>query len=191
MVILMLTIKKIVSETLMIKNSIFTSYIYPINDEKEAKNIIDQFKHKTKNIDHICYGYITKGVIRKDDNHEPTNTAGLPIINILIKNNLTNILAIVTRHYGGIKLGCGPLTRAYSKVVSLALKQATMTPVINSTTIELTFTKENTKIIDHILETSTITHKYYDDLVHYTVIIIDDEIITLLNEIEGCTIDAL
>ena len=108
------------------KKSKFIANIFYITSEEEAEEKIRQIKRKHNTARHHCYAYriIRKNEIinKSSDDGEPSGTAGLPILNVLENNNLSNILCIVIRYFGGIKLGTGGLARAYTKSVTEALK---------------------------------------------------------------------
>ena len=92
---------------------------------------------------HNCYSYILTDkdnnfLIKASDDGEPSQTAGVVILDVLKKNDLTNILAVVTRYFGGIKLGAGGLVRAYSSSTSEAVKIANIIPIIKMIDIEVT-----------------------------------------------------
>ena len=104
-----------------INKSRFICYLAPVKSVDEANEYLQNIRKKHYDATHNCYAYIIgeKGEISKNsDDGEPSQTAGPPIYNVLQKNNLTNIIAIVTRYYGGIKLGAGGLIRAYGSSVS-------------------------------------------------------------------------
>jgi len=108
-----------------INRSHFICYIYPIDSIKTANEIIKKIRKKHYDATHNCYAYIIglNGEISKNnDDGEPAGTAGAVIHDVLKKNKLTNVLAIVTRYFGGIKLGTGGLIRAYGSSVAKALK---------------------------------------------------------------------
>jgi len=110
--------------TEIIKKSKFIGYIYDVEDEKQIKKIIENLKKENKKATHITYAYIIDNKEKYFDDAEPKGTAGLPILTNLKRNNLNNILLIVVRYYGGIKLGAGGLIRAYSKTASNTIKKA-------------------------------------------------------------------
>ena len=119
-------VKKRASGNLFIKKSNFISHIFPIKNDKEAKIVIRKVRLKNKKANHCAFAY-TSG--RKHENQgisddkEPSGTAGKPILDSIYKNHLINVLIIVVRYFGGIKLGSGGLIRAYSKSASLAIKK--------------------------------------------------------------------
>ena len=107
---------------LEIKKSKFICLIYKIDNKDLVNNIINDLKKEYKHATHYCYAYIIENNQKYYDDKEPKGSAGIPILNVLKKKNLTNTLAVVIRYYGGIKLGIGPLIRAYTKVVSEGTK---------------------------------------------------------------------
>ncbi len=107
-----------------VKKSKFISYIFNVNSVDEIKRIIEQIKVENKKATHVCYAYSISGkefLEKAFDDSEPSGTAGKPILNVIQKQNLSNILIVVVRYFGGIKLGAGGLVRAYSKAASLAV----------------------------------------------------------------------
>lgn len=120
-------IKDIIDNTIIIDKSKFITTLYPVETVEEINFILANVRKKYYDATHNCYAYIIdNGNIQKcSDDGEPSKTAGFPMLDALKKNNLTNILAITTRYFGGIKLGAGGLIRAYSSSVSEALKNVT------------------------------------------------------------------
>ncbi len=108
--------------TIEIKKSKFIGLCYEISSEAEAKKIIEDLKKEHKKARHIPYAYKVNNTAKKTDDKEPSNTAGLPIYNILERKNLNNHLVAVVRYFGGIKLGAGGLLRAYNEAASAATK---------------------------------------------------------------------
>lgn len=108
--------------TIEIKKSKFIGLCYEIDNQDQAKNIIENLKKEHKKARHIPYAYKVNNTAKKTDDKEPTNTAGLPIYNILERKGLNNHLIAVIRYFGGIKLGAGGLLRAYSEAANEATK---------------------------------------------------------------------
>ena len=106
-----------------IKKSKFIAYYYEIDNIEEVVPILNKLKVEHKKCNHIPYAYRIDNICKKSDDKEPTNTAGSPIYNIIERNNLNNVLIVVVRYYGGIKLGTGGLTRAYSNIAKEAIKK--------------------------------------------------------------------
>ena len=115
------------SNTTIIERSKFICYIKGIEDETQAKEFISQIKKLNSLANHNCYAYIAddKGLIMKfSDDGEPQGTAGLPMLEVLKNKCFYKTVAVVTRYFGGIKLGTGGLTRAYGGAVSSCLNDA-------------------------------------------------------------------
>jgi len=109
------------------KNSKFFGYAFPITSEDEAKVHIEDLKKKHHQARHWCYAWkIGKEnhQFRANDDGEPSNTAGMPIYGQIQSFDVTNILIVVVRHYGGIKLGVGGLINAYKTTAQMALENS-------------------------------------------------------------------
>lgn len=98
-----------------IKKSKFIGLYYEVLSKEEVDEIIDTLKIEHKKARHMPYAYKIGPFAKKTDDKEPSNTAGLPIYNLIDMHNLDNTLIVVVRYFGGIKLGTGPLTRAYKE----------------------------------------------------------------------------
>ena len=103
-----------------VKKSKFIAYYFEVSGEEEAKAIILDLKKEHKKARHIPYAYKIDQIIRKTDDKEPSNTAGTPIYNLIIKKDLNNVLIAVVRYFGGTLLGAGLLTRSYSNAANLS-----------------------------------------------------------------------
>ena len=112
--------KLIKSCEIEVKKSKFIAYNYQIDSEEEAKKILDELRKEHKKARHIPYAYKIDNVIRKSDDKEPSNTAGTPIYNLIIKKDLNNTLIVVIRYFGGTLLGAGLLTRSYANAANLS-----------------------------------------------------------------------
>ena len=109
-----------------IKKSKFICHLFRIESEEQAKEYIAKIKKEHYKANHNCSAYMLGEnfeIQRSSDDGEPSGTAGVPMLEVLKKNQLQNTLAIVTRYFGGIKLGAGGLIRAYSTSLSEALKE--------------------------------------------------------------------
>ena len=122
------TIKENVSAEIVEKKSKFIANIFYVETMEEAESIIKDINKKYHDARHNCYAYriySESGIIEKSsDDGEPSGTAGAPVLTILSKNNLANVLVIVTRYFGGILLGTGGLVKAYSSATTVALENA-------------------------------------------------------------------
>lgn len=172
----MYSIKNNIKNTVIIKKSKFITRLYKINSINEIDNILDKLKKEYNDSTHICYAYILNSQEKCFDDGEPSGTAGIPILNVLKKNNLTNILGVVVRYFGGIKLGSGGLIRAYSNSIIDSLKLTKIIELVNGYLIELEFNYENIKLIDYILNDKNIVDKEYGDNVVYQFYFNEDEL---------------
>lgn len=115
------TILKAGTFELMIKKSRFICQIMPVTDEAAALTFINSVKKSHPKANHHCYAYQIGPnfeIQRQSDDGEPSGTAGVPILNVLKKRQLTNCCVVITRYFGGIKLGTGGLIRAYGQTTS-------------------------------------------------------------------------
>lgn len=110
------------TKTLEIKKSKFIGFYYEVDSLEEIELIINDLKKDNKKAKHFPYAYKIDGLIKKSDDKEPSGTAGMPILNIIEKNNLNHTLIVIVRYFGGIKLGAGGLIRAYSNTAKELLK---------------------------------------------------------------------
>ena len=109
-----------------IKKSRFICHIKRVTTEDEARNFIQDVKKEHYKATHNCSAFILgerSEMKRSSDDGEPSGTAGVPMLGVLENQQLTNVCAVVTRYFGGIKLGAGGLIRAYSSNVALAIKE--------------------------------------------------------------------
>lgn len=185
----MKSIKFNIENEFIIKKSKFITKLYFVTSEIEIKNILDKNKNNYKDATHICYAYILNNVQRFNDDSEPSGTAGMPILNVLKNNNLNNVLCIVIRYFGGIKLGAGGLIRAYCSSVSEALNKTEIINVVNGKKIELTFSYDDIKKVNHILNDINIVDKQFDENVKYIIIVKEKNVNSLINQLtELCNI---
>ena len=120
----MKSIKEITEHTLVIKKSEFICTLIPLNDENKINETIGFYKEKYKDATHNCIAYLVGTKERANDDGEPSGTAGLSMLNVLKKQELSNIIAIVTRYFGGTLLGTGGLIRAYTKSTQEGIKES-------------------------------------------------------------------
>jgi len=120
-----ITIREYGEDEFIEKKSQFIGYAKRCETEEEAKAFVLEIKNKHKQATHNCWAYTVgknMGIQRYSDDGEPQGTAGIPILEVMKKSNVTDCAIVVTRYYGGILLGTGGLTRAYTKGASIALK---------------------------------------------------------------------
>jgi len=107
------------------KKSRFIGRIWPVDTEEEALETIQQMKKKHYDATHNCWAYIIRdGSVRFSDDGEPGGTAGMPMLQVLQREGLYNVVCVVTRYFGGILLGAGGLVRAYTKGAKIAVDAA-------------------------------------------------------------------
>ena len=109
------------------KGSKFIAYCYPVYSEQEVKERLEEVKKIEHAARHHCYAFVLnpdKSAQRANDDGEPSSTAGKPILGQILSNNLTNILIVVVRYFGGVKLGVSGLIRSYKTATSEAISAA-------------------------------------------------------------------
>lgn len=177
----MYTIKENIVSEYEIKKSRFITLLYKISKKEDVNNIIQEVKNIYKGATHYCYAYLLNEEYHFSDDGEPGGTAGLPILEALKKNNITNVLCIVVRYFGGIKLGAGGLVRAYTKSVVVALEKVQTVELIDGYYIKLETTYDNTKKLEILLNKDKIVTKEFTDKAIYYVEIEKNQLETLHN----------
>ena len=117
------TIKEASSDEFIVKKSRFIGYVKPVKTQEEALEFISEIKSKHWDATHNVYAYTLKegGIRRFSDDGEPQGTAGIPSLDVLLKEEVVDCCVVVTRYFGGIMLGAGGLVRAYSHGAKIAL----------------------------------------------------------------------
>lgn len=168
----MKTIAKAVESEINVKKSQFICHLFPTKTKKESKEIILNVNEQYSDATHNCTAYIVSDGEGFDDDGEPGGTAGKPMINVLRKNELHNVTAVVTRYFGGIKLGAGGLVRAYSKSVLEAINEAEILEVELYDVYKLIFEYSDIKLADGEVRNNNleVIAKDYSDKVIYEVV---------------------
>lgn len=168
----MKTIAKAVQSEINVKKSQFICGLFPTKTKKESKEIIARIRQQYSDATHNCTAYIVSDGEGFDDDGEPGGTAGKPMINVLRKNDLHNVTAVVTRYFGGIKLGAGGLVRAYSKSVMEAIAEAEILEVESYDVYSLVFEYSDIKLTDGEIRNNNleVISKDYSDKVIYDVV---------------------
>lgn len=109
---------------IIVKKSKFIATLYEANSKDEAEKILQNVRKKYFDAKHHCYAYIIEKIEKCSDDGEPSGTAGAPLLALLKSANLTNVIIIVTRYFGGILLGTGGLVRAYTESAKNAIENA-------------------------------------------------------------------
>lgn len=132
-----------------IKRSRFIGVIKKAESEDAARKILNDIKKEHAQARHNCYAYIVNESgqerVKYSDDGEPQGTAGLPILKVLTAKKLSGVVCVVTRYFGGIKLGAGGLTRAYTETAAAAVNAATVTELIECACFSINFPYENYK----------------------------------------------
>ncbi len=169
----MKSILKPVEHELVIKKSTFIAYVYPVAFSKDIDHILSALRTKYPDASHHCFAYVLgeQGDQQKaDDDGEPSQTAGMPILEVLKKQGLTDLLCVVIRYYGGIKLGAGGLVRAYAKSTSEALKKATYATRVKMLTLQINTTFPLLGSVESYLRSvCDISDIIYEDTVTFVV----------------------
>jgi uncharacterized YigZ family protein len=119
------SIHKIGRDEIIINKSKFIGTACPVETEEEALAFIDKIKKEFKDATHNVYAYVigeNSNIQRFSDDGEPSGTAGMPVLNVIMQENLRNLAVVVTRYFGGVLLGAGGLVRAYTKGSKIALE---------------------------------------------------------------------
>lgn len=135
-----------------IKKSIFITHILPVNSEEEAQQALADLRKKYKDATHNCYAWRINAerILEKSgDDGEPQGTAGHPMLHVLQMRKLTNVLAVVTRYFGGIKLGAGGLIRAYGHAAVLGIEAATRIEMTPFTELHVTIGYDLLATVEH------------------------------------------
>ena len=185
----MRTIKNNKEIEIIINKSRFICISYIINSISDVDVFLNETKEKYEGATHYCYAYIIDSYKKCSDDKEPSGTAGLPILNVLEKNELNNILVIVVRYYGGIKLGAGGLVRAYTNSVVECIKD-NIKDIKKGIKLEIKFGYDKVKIIDNIFK-DKIIDKYFDEYIMYIIKISYDEYELIKNKLINLNVKVL
>ena len=162
-----------------IKNSKFIGVIIPIESTFDIKNNINKLKEEYKNATHYCYAFKLINDKGFSDDREPNKTAGIPILTIIESENLVNVLVVVIRYFGGIKLGPGGLIRAYSSTTKEVINKCTKVDLIKGYIASITFNYSKEKEINYLLKNSIIKNKDYKEDCTYIIEVTKDILDTL------------
>lgn len=132
------------------KKSKFIATLYEANSKEEAEKILQDTRKKYYDAKHNCYAYIIQKIEKCSDDGEPSGTAGAPLLSLLKSANLTNIIIIVTRYFGGILLGTGGLVRAYTEVAQKAIGNAKIVLKDYGVQYEIEISYNNLKELQYI-----------------------------------------
>ena len=163
-----------------IKRSTFIVHLHSVESMKEAKNYISKIAAEHKTANHNCWAYIVgdKGeTFHSSDAGEPSGTAGLPMLNTLKKHNMTNIVAVVTRYFGGTKLGIRGLIDAYGESVENAIAKSPLKKLVKTSEFNITTTYDFGEILKHKITNmgATISDIEYSEKIKLKITIEDHD----------------
>ena len=159
----MYTIKENVKNEIMVNKSRFITCLYKVNNVNKIHMLLDNIKKEYKDATHYCYAYIVGNNKKASDDKEPAHTAGMPMLNVLESKKLNNVLAVVIRYFGGVKLGTGGLVRAYSSSVSEAIDKTEIIHLVKRDIARIEFSYENIDMVNYILKDYKVTYKEFGD----------------------------
>ena len=179
-----LTIKKSGSDTLIEKKSAFICQIARITNEEEALTFIASVRKLEPKARHHCFAYtfnLDSEIQRQSDDGEPSGTAGVPILEVIKAKQLKNICIVVSRKFGGIKLGTGGLIRAYSNAASQTIDAIGVVERILQTELICQIAYQNVGKLENYLEKNNVTIQQvtYLESVSFTLAVDQKELITL------------
>ena len=170
------SIKEPIIHEIDIKKSRFITYLIPIQTEEEFNEQLAAIRKEHYKATHHCQAFILNedsSIQRMSDDGEPSGTAGVPMLEVLKRNNLTYIMAVTVRYFGGTKLGAGGLIRAYSTSVSETLNHAKLIANATQMVIELTLEYNQVDNFNYYLEQTstpiTVLDTQYTDKVSLTL----------------------
>ncbi|AMD17595.1 hypothetical protein TL18_05920 [Methanobrevibacter sp. YE315] len=184
----MKTIRNPIQSEINVKKSQFICSLFPTRTKAESKKVIQELNEQYSDATHNCTAYIVSDGEGFDDDGEPGGTAGKPMINVLRKNELHNVTAVVTRYFGGIKLGAGGLVRAYSKSVMEAIGKAEILEIEEYEVYEIVFEYSDIKITDTEVRNNSleVIDKNYTDKVSYDIVSKDNrDIVKIFEKYSG------
>lgn len=167
-----------------IERSKFLSFVFHIKDIEEIKNILQNVQKAHHKANHHCYAYvINENNYKCSDDGEPSQSAGAPILDVIKGNNLQNVLIIVVRYFGGIKLGVGGLIKAYTSAAQGVIGKSQIYEVNSYPHYSFKVPYNLVDIVDYFIKSNKITviNKSYEVEVSYTIYVEDKSLIDKLN----------
>jgi uncharacterized YigZ family protein len=186
------TILKREREETIVNKSRFIAYTFPVEKEEEASKHIQEIKTKHKDASHNVFAYIIgkkSNIQRYSDDGEPSGTAGIPMLNYLKGMELTNTLVVVTRYFGGIKLGTGGLARAYSKSAKSAVEKSQIVEAREYSCFKITLDYTLLGKIDNYLNNERIyvSEREYLEKVNIELIVENEKFESVKTELRNLT----
>ncbi|TCP26019.1 putative YigZ family protein [Scopulibacillus darangshiensis] len=160
------TVKSQAVNEFQIQNSKFIAHIKRVESEKEAQEFIESINREHWKANHNCFAYVigeNQHIQKASDDGEPSGTAGVPILEVIKKKNLRDTVVVVTRYFGGVKLGAGGLIRAYSRATTEGLQASGIVERIPMKIMQSTFDYTQLGSIENALRKSS----YIIKEIHY------------------------
>ena len=179
------------------RKSQFIGYIAPVSSEEEALAFLAEIRAKHRDARHNCFAYILQnGVKRASDDGEPQGTAGVPIMEVVEREGLTDVIVVVTRYFGGILLGAGGLVRAYAHAAKLAVDAAQRKVMSPAVLVEMQMDYNQYGRINNVLSkyTAIIQDTAFTDMVTMRILFIERDVETFraeLTEMTAATVEAV
>lgn len=185
-----LTIAATSESSIREKGSKFFGYAYPVRTENEVKDQLAALRKTYFDATHHCYAYILgkdKSIFRANDDGEPSNSAGTPILGQIRSRNLTNVLVVVVRYFGGTKLGVGGLVQAYKESAAQALDAAQVVEELVMTTVQFRFGYEQLSLAMRIVKDleMTILEQDFQETCILNASMREGSLPTMYNKLEG------
>lgn len=186
------TIKKTAEEQFEEKKSIFIGSTKRVDSEEEAKNFISEIKAKHKEARHNVFAYVLGErmvVQRYSDDGEPQGTGGIPVLEVIKRNNITDAVLVVTRYFGGTLLGAAGLIRAYSRAASMVIKAAGVIEKVRATKISISIDYDSLGKVQYHFSSKgwQITNIEYSDKVNISILCLIEEAINIKNALIDIT----
>lgn len=156
------------------KNSVFIGHAAPIRNEADAKTFIGSVRERYGDASHNVSAYLIKNgstlVAKYDDNGEPAGSSGKPVFRVLELKELSNVAVVVTRYFGGIKLGFGGLSRAYREAAVAAIEEAGIIEVHETVALKLKVSYSDMQPVKKLVEEyGNVLDEKYTDIVELSV----------------------
>ena len=191
---MLITINENTNAEIVEKKSKFIANLFYVQSEQEAEEKLKEIRKKYYDARHNCYAYsIISGnsIINKEaDDGEPNGTAGMPILNILIKKELVNVLVVVTRYFGGVLLGTGGLVKAYSEATISALEKTSFSKIENGLEMEVILGYPDFEKFQYYIQKNNlkITNAKYSENIICRIELTNEEKSNLISLIENDTL---
>lgn len=168
----MYTISEDSRNEFVVKNSKFITFLKKVYTLQDVTCFLAYVKELCPKASHYCYAYRIGSEIKKaSDDGEPSGTAGIPMLTVLDRENITNVLAVTVRYFGGIKLGASGLLRAYSNSIKKALDNNSICELIPAEEGVITFPYSKEKEVIQMISEKNILSKKYLECVTYRVVV--------------------